>query len=107
MPAVGAEGGAERRTDTAAAFVLFFFLLFWFFFLIGNTFSTKDTPSPQLTNGYTGILATAELYTHNCTGRPWLGSLGCRISFHTGALPLPKDGSRVRLGIERAIINLL
>lgn len=52
-------------------------------FLIWNTFSIKDTPSVQLTNGYTGILETAEFYTHDCTGHQWLGSLECSIDFHT------------------------
>lgn len=52
-------------------------------FLIWNTFSIKDTPSVQLTNGYIGILETAEFYTHDCTGHQWLGSLECSIDFQT------------------------
>lgn len=59
-------------------------------FLIWNTFSIKDTPSVQLTNGYTGILETAEFYTHDCTGHQWLGSLECSIDFQNTVCLLQK-----------------
>lgn len=76
-------------------------------FLIWNTFFIKDTPSIQLTNGYTRILWTAELYTHDCTGHQWRGSPECSSNFQTLSLPLAKGGSRVCLDIKRSIIYLL